>query len=216
MARDGVVGHCPVSLARMATLQPLHNCQGHQVWFPVVSSVVGVVGLEEAMMVMATLAFPRLDYPSVRRRDWCPFSRLGTGAVGNCRASSTTTRPLESPLPFLSKTKKTACNPQPCAPCCVGRRHAASLLRCHRRRRQRQQRAQPQQRRKRLKRRWAQRQPQLCAPTKYALQRTGLSARDSPVFSAVRVLPSSSLLPSLPSLRKLTIACMQRHGTSSR
>jgi hypothetical protein len=27
MARDGVVGHCPVSLARMATLQPLHNCQ---------------------------------------------------------------------------------------------------------------------------------------------------------------------------------------------
>ena len=50
---------------------------------------------------------------------------------------------------FLSKTKKTSCNPQFYALCCVGRGHAASLLR--RRRRHHQQGAQPQQRRKRLK-----------------------------------------------------------------
>src|SRR6266851_6870675 len=54
----------------MATLQPLHNCQGHQVWFPVVSSVVGVVGLEEAMMAMATLGFPEAGLP------FRPASRL--------------------------------------------------------------------------------------------------------------------------------------------
>jgi hypothetical protein len=55
----------------MATLQPLHNCQGHQVWFPV-SSVVGVVGLEEAMTAMATLAFPS---PS---RGWITFFDIHT------------------------------------------------------------------------------------------------------------------------------------------
>jgi hypothetical protein len=78
----------------MAMLQQSHNCQDNQDWFPVVSSVVGVVGLEEAMvmMAMATLAFPRLDYPSVRRVEIGarPFLRIGTRAAGNCRDSSAT------------------------------------------------------------------------------------------------------------------------------
>jgi hypothetical protein len=212
----------------MATLQPLHNCQGRQVWFPVVSSGGGGgprgdddgdgdVGLPEAGLPFRRdwwghappeTAVPRHHRPP---QNWIHaalgFTILAMGWLpGSSLFPRHPQRHPQRPNDDLWKRKqahitprfsrqnktKTSCNPQPCALCCVGRRHAASLLR---RRRQHQQRAPPQRRRKRLKSRWVQRQPQPCAPTNTHAARWAPSARDSPVFLAVR-LPSSLSLPS--------------------
>jgi hypothetical protein len=160
-----------------------------------------------------TLAFPRLDYLASRLvpvpADWDTRRRKLPCLVRVSRTSDIHRAPGLLP-PRHDRQDRPSCSAQRHVLSCVGRRHAAWLLRCHRRRRRHQQRAQPQQRRKRLKRRWAQRQPRPSASTNTRAAHWALSACDSPVFSTVCVLPCSSLLPPLPSLQKLTYACMQR------